>query len=140
MEQNKKNGMQSIDEKFDDVCALANRFYALNYRKVNDFFTNGVHGNTDPIKNYNMFLTNVFLIMASIKDMKNSNSSNDVKLSYILDLYKAAFAPLCRSTHDGSMCAFCDIKGCELNACKTPEEKEAMKKKLEQMLEEEEKK
>ena len=139
MERDEKNSVQSIDEKLDDVCALANRFYAFNYKKVNGYFANGVPENTDSVEE-NMFLTSAFLIMSDIKDMKGSNISNDAKLSCILDLCRDAFTLLCWLAHGGSICAFCDIKDCNLNACKTPEEKEAMRKKFEQMLEEEEKK
>ena len=83
-----------------------------------------------------IFLKNILLIFCEARTINKENST-DFILNYLMDLYISSLKPLCRFTHGGTMCPFCDIKDCELSACKTPEEREKMKAEIMKQIEEE---
>ena len=123
----------NVAKKFNDVRALSNRYHALTFREVNAYMAPDKLGEPIPEE---AFLKNVLLIFCEARNIGMDKTPTQV-LDSILDLYASALKPLCRFTHGGTMCPFCDIKGCELSACKTPEEREKMKAEIMKQIEEE---
>ena len=124
---------EEIIKKFDIVRVLANRYHALTVKEVNAYMVPGKLGEPMPEE---IFLKNILLIFCEARTINKENST-DFILNYLMDLYTSALKPLCRFTHGGTMCPFCDIKDCELSACKTPEEREKMKDEIMKQIEEE---
>lgn len=130
----KKN--EEIIEKFDAMRALANRYHDLTVNEVNAYMVPYKSGVPIPEK---IFLKNILLILYEARTIDNKRPT-DFILNSILDLYISSLKPLCRFTHGGTMCPFCDIKDCELSTCKSPEEREKMKAEIMKQIEEEAKK
>ena len=124
---------EEIIKKFYIVRALANRYHALTVKEVNAYMVPDKLGEPMPEE---IFLKNILLIFCEARTINKENST-DFILNYLMDLYISSLKPLCRFTHGGTMCPFCDIKGCELSACKTPEEREKMKAEIMKQIEEE---
>lgn len=124
---------EEIIKKFDIVRALANRYHALTVKEVNAYMVPGKLGEPMPEE---IFLKNILLIFCEARTIDKEFPTDHI-LDTMLDLYTSALKPLCRFTHGGTMCPFCDIKDCELSACKTPEEREKMKAEIMKQIEEE---
>ena len=124
---------EEIIKKFDIVRALANRYHALTVKEVNAYMAPDKLGEPMPEE---IFLKNILLIFCEARTINKENST-DFILNYLMDLYISSLKPLCRFTHGGTMCPFCDIKDCELSACKTPEEREKMKAEIMKQIVEE---
>lgn len=124
---------EEIVKKFDVIRALANRYHTLTASEVNAYMVPGKLGEPMP---ENIFLKNILLIFCEARTIDKEHFTDSI-LNSMMDLYIASLKPLCRFTHGGSMCPFCDIKGCELSACKTPEEREKMKAEIMKQIEEE---
>lgn len=124
---------EEIVKKFDVMRALANRYHALTASEVNAYMIPRKLGEPMPEE---IFLKNILLIFCEARTIDKEHSTDSI-LNSMMDLYIASLKPLCRFTHGGSMCPFCDIKGCELSACKTPEERERMKAEIMKQIEEE---
>lgn len=122
----------NVAKKFDDVRALSNRYHAFTFREVNAYMAPDKLGEPIPEE---AFLKNVLLIFCEARNIGMDKTPIQV-LDSILDLYASALKPLCRFTHGGTMCPFCDITDCELSACKTPEEREKMKAEIMKQIEE----
>ena len=127
---------EEIIKKFDIVRALANRYHALTAREVNAYMVSGKLGEPMPEE---IFLKNILLIFCEARNIDKENST-DFILNSILDLYISSLKPLCRFSHGGTICPFCDIKDCELSSCRTPEEQEKMRADIIKQIEEETKK
>lgn len=134
-ESNVNKQKEEIIKKFDVMRALANRYHALTYREINKYMDPKSEKFGTPIPE-DAFLKNIILIFCEARTI-NKEYSTDFILNMMLDLYTSALKPLCRFTHGGTMCPFCDIKDCELSACKTPEEREKMKEEIMKQIEEE---
>ena len=135
LDQNVDEGAK-VTKKFNDVRALANRYHALTASEVNAYMVPGKLGKPMPEE---IFLKNILLIFCEARTINKENST-DFILNYLMDLYISSLKPLCRFTHGGTMCPFCDIKDCELNAGMITEEQEKMKAEIMKQIEEEAKK
>lgn len=125
-----------IKQDLDIIRALANRSTALTVKELNDFMTPEFLSSGKPVPEL-IFLKNILLILCEISKIDFKNLSNDDILENIIFLYMSALKPLCRYNTGGAVCAFCDIDSCELSKYKTPEEKEKMRKKIEEDIENE---
>ena len=134
-ESNVNKQKEEIIKKFDVMRALANRYHALTSREINEYMDPKSEKFGTPIPE-DAFLKNIILIFCEARTI-NKEYSTDFILNAMLDLYTSALKPLCRFSHGGTMCPFCDIKGCELSAYKTPEEREKMKAEIMKQIEEE---
>lgn len=130
----KINAKKVLDRaiKMQEIRALSNRATAMMKSEVDKYMTPESLASGKPCPE-DIFLKNIILIFCEIVQIDKSLTSEEL-LDNILFLYMAALKPMCRYTTGGTMCAFCNIRDCELSVCKTPEEKEKWRKKIEQEL------
>lgn len=138
LETNEANAKEKVadalltEKNMSDIKALCNRAHALMNKDIAPYMDPDKMAEGNPVPEM-IFLKNILLVFCEARHINEQQSTQEI-LDNLIYLYMSAMKPLCRYVTGGSMCAFCGITDCELSSCKTPEEKEKMRKKIEQEI------